>query len=310
MKHVFPFQDPMQVIGEATTSLFMLHQGHINQAELLINMLKNGVAQDAAKLQYETIARDKRQCVVYPEDVYDLMWNPDAKADFEEDSVLVIPITGTMFKYGWWWYPGVDFAAELIRKADQIPQICGTILLMNTPGGSTQSLIQMEDALRNRQKPCVTLIDGMSASCGVYVAVLTDGIYSMNKMCEIGSIGCFARFLNDDAWMEKEGYKIIEVYPDESKYKNKAYRDAKDGKPQMMKDETLAPFARNFQELVKANRSTLKTDVEGILEGKNFYAVDAKAYGLIDDIANMDEVIEIVKEKAKEKRELYSIFNQ
>lgn len=229
-----------------------------------------------------------------------------------EKTVLIIPIIGAMLKYGTWYSYGVDYAASLIAKAEQADNIVGTILLFNTPGGSTQSLIQIEKSLTNRKKPCIAVIDGQCCSCGIHVACLCDKIYAENEMCEVGSIGVFAQILDNRKAMEDFGFKLIEVYPPESSFKNKTVRDALDGDPQYLIDESLSPFARKFQEHVRTCRKQLDESVEGILEGRVFYAYDAVNNGLIDGITTLEEAVDEIYSKANEasvRESIISVFN-
>jgi len=226
----------------------------------------------------------------------------------EENSVAVIPIVGMMLKYGYWWKFGCDDFAEMIRLADKSSKICGTVLLFNTPGGTTSSVIQLEDAMRNRKKKSVALIDYQCCSGGIYVASFCDEIYAMNRMCEVGSIGTYAQFVNDSKALEKWGYKIEQIYPPESKFKNLPEREAIDGKPERIITEQLTPFAIHFQNIIKDNRRKLVLSEEGILEGKVFYAYDAINNGLIDGLMNMEQATERVKSLANIQNSIYSSF--
>jgi len=228
--------------------------------------------------------------------------------DFEENSVAVIPIIGMMLKYGYWWRFGCDDLANMIRLADQSPKICGTVLLFNTPGGTTSSIIQLEDAMRTRTKKSVALIDYQCCSGGIYTASFCDEIYAMNRMCEVGSIGTYAQFIDDSDALKKWGYKIEQIYPPESKYKNLPEREAIKGKPERIIKEQLTPFAIHFQNIIKDNRRKLNQTTEGILEGKVFYAYDAVANGLIDGIMNMQQVISRVQNLAEIQQTIYSTF--
>ena len=227
---------------------------------------------------------------------------------FDENSVAVIPIIGMMLKYGYWWGYGCDDLADMIRLADQSPKICGTILLFNTPGGSSSSVIQLEDAMRNRTKKSVALIDYQCCSGGLYVASFCDEIYAINRMCEVGSIGTYAQFVNDSKALDSWGYKIVQIYPPESKYKNLPEREARDGKPDRIIKEQLTPFAIHFQNIMKENRRKLDLSEEGILEGKVFYAYDAINNGLIDGLMNLDGAIERVQKLANIQKSIYSYF--
>ena len=58
----------------------------------------------------------------------------------------------------------------------------------------------------------------------------------------------------------------------------------------------LNPLARQFQEAVKAHRKDLKQDVEGILNGRMFYARQALANGLIDEVGTTESATEKVRQ--------------
>jgi len=228
--------------------------------------------------------------------------------DFEDNSVAIIPIVGMMLKYGYWRRYGCDDLANMIRLADQSPKIVGTILLFNTPGGTTSSIIQLEDAMRNRTKKSIALIDYQCCSGGIYTASFCDEIYAMNKMCEIGSIGTYAQFINDSKLLEKYGYKIEQIYPPESKYKNLPEREALEGKPDRIIKEQLSPFAIHFQDIIKENRKQINQSSEGVLEGKVFYAYDAIENGLIDGLMNMEQAIKRVQTLSEIQQSIYSSF--
>lgn len=226
---------------------------------------------------------------------------------YEEGSIIVIPIIGTMLKYGSWWTYGMDEMANFIRLADASSKVAGTILLSNTPGGTTQSVIQLEDALRQRTKPCVGVVDGQCCSGGIYTLSFCDKIVATNRMCEAGSIGTFAQIMDDSAALEKYGYKVKAIYPPESKYKNLEVRKAiEEDDDSLIISERLSPYARHFQDIIKNNRPNLDTTAEGILEGKVFYAYDAIKYGLIDSIMSINEAVKLVSTMAEEKKSIYS----
>jgi protease-4 len=225
-----------------------------------------------------------------------------------ENSVAIIPVQGMMLKHGFWWGYGCDELAERLRLADRSPAICGTVLLFDTPGGTTSSVIQFEDALRTRTKPCIAVIDGQCNSGGIYVASFCDEIYAVNRMCEAGSIGTYARIIDTREADKKWGYKIEQIYPPESKYKNLEIREALEGKPERLIREVLTPYAIHFQNIIKTNRPKLDTTVEGILEGRVFYAFDAVANGLIDGLMNLEQAVERVRTLAENRKSFYSQF--
>ena len=60
----------------------------------------------------------------------------------------------------------------------------------------------------------------------------------------------------------------------------------------------LNPLAREFQQAVKSHRPNLDDKIDGILNGRMFFAKDALKYGLIDAIGNRDAATEEVRRLA------------
>ena len=295
---------------ELTSGQLMIHPSALAGLELLAHKIMNGEKPDhpdKSKAILSSLCHTHRIASVFPDDGYDMPDNPFDQ--FEEDSVAVIPIVGPMFKYGSWWNYGMDDMSNLIRLADQSTKIIGTIILANTPGGSSQSTIQLEDALRNRTKPSICLVDGNLMSGGMYVGVFCNLILATNPMCQVGNIGVYAQMMDDSKMYEDYGIKFISVYPPESKYKNLAVKEALAGNDKMLIDENLSPYAQHFQNIVKTNRPNLDLSVEGIIEGKDFYAQDAVKYGLIDGIANFEGAVARLRSIAAEQKTIYSPFN-
>lgn len=295
------------LLEEINTSRLMLHPSAFPSLELLHKQIRKGDKSPVEKYNSPTFTLSRNQKIAYISDT-----NNDVNFfdGFEPDSIAVIPIIGTMFKYdSWWTGTGMDTIANFIRLADASSNIAGIILLVNTPGGTTQSIIQLEDALRNRTKPCIGYIDGNCFSGGTYAISLTDMIIAANPMCMIGNIGVYIELVNSDAYYEQSGIKFISIYPPESKYKNLAYTEAIDGNPDRLITENLSPYAQHFQDIIKANRPNLDLKVEGVLEGKDFYATDAINNGLIDQIGSFETAVELLNNLVQEKKTFYSSFN-
>ena len=60
----------------------------------------------------------------------------------------------------------------------------------------------------------------------------------------------------------------------------------------------VGQLAREFQQAVKSHRPNLDDKVDGILNGRMFFAKDALKYGLIDAIGNRDAATEEVRRLA------------
>lgn len=216
-------------------------------------------------------------------------YNSDSSSNpfdyWNEGSIAVIPLNGIMLKSGSWFYYGVDEIAQIVKLAYQSPKISAVLFKGNTPGGATDSVYVMEETLRNKNKPTYMLVDGSLCSCGMYVGSFCDKINAINDMCQVGSIGVFGRLMGPG---ENSGFKVVEVYPDESHLKNYPEREALNGNTEPMKVE-LAKLATHFQNIIKENRPGI-TDKEAFA-GKIYYAKDAVGIGLIDAVKSERETI-------------------
>lgn len=226
----------------------------------------------------------------------------------EQDSVAIIPLIGLMTQYSTWYNYGMYDIANFIRQADKSSRIAGVVLLCNSPGGDINAVYQMVDAISNFTKPIVTLVDGNCCSGAMWVSSFTNKIFAMNNMCTIGSIGAMSTVTDISEANEKAGIKIHSIYPPESNFKNLGVREAKEGNYERIIAERTSPLAVEFQNVIKKNRPKLDLSVEGIIAGKDFYAVDALKYKLIDGILNLSESIDYIKSESSKRQTIKSLI--
>lgn len=204
---------------------------------------------------------------------------------WNDGSIAVIPLEGIMLKSGSWFYYGVDEIAQILRLAYKSSKIAAILFKGNTPGGSTDSVYVLEEVLREKNKPTWMLVHGTMCSCGIYIASFCDKIWAINNMCTIGSLGVFARLISPT---DQSGYKIEEIYPEESHLKNYPEREAIKGNTDPMKIE-LSKIANHFIGVVKENIPGI-TDKD-VFAGKAYNAKEAASIGLINGVKSEKNVI-------------------
>lgn len=268
-------------LHQIRSSPLMIHQSGHDAISDLANSLINGHSPQEKK----TISITGTLGQNYG-DGYDENSKSSNPFDYwQEGSIAVIPLSGIMLKSGSWFYYGVDEIAHIQRLAYQSPKIAALLFKGNTPGGSTDSVYMMEETFRNKTKPTYMLVDGMLCSCGMYIGSFCDKIYAINDMCSVGSIGVFARLMEPS---ENSGYKVKEIYPDESHLKNYPEREALNGNPEPMKQE-LGKLANHFRNIIQENRPGI-TDKDAFA-GKTYCAAEAAAIGLIDGVKSERETV-------------------
>nr|DAJ87210.1 MAG TPA: hypothetical protein [Caudoviricetes sp.] len=225
-------------------------------------------------------------------------------SDAPKDSTAIIPIHGTLLKYGTYCSYGATELADIVRQAAESPNISSVLLDIDSGGGSVDAIAPLVDAIRYAQskgKSVVAHCD-LCASAAYYIASYCNEIIASNQISsEFGSIGVMMSFPDYAKYYEREGVKVHTIYSNLSDYKNAPFEMAKEGKYEMIKEEELDPLARDFQENVKENRGNkLKLDAAGLLRGRMFYAKEAITVGLADAVGTVDFAIRRAKEIPQE----------
>lgn len=220
-----------------------------------------------------------------------------------KDSVAIISLRGDMMKEGTMCSYGTEEIAAVIREAADATPIIGIRLDIDSGGGAVDAIAPMLDAIaysQSKGKPVVASCD-LCASAAYYVACHCNRIMANNTLsAEFGSIGVMMQFPDYAKYYEEKGIKIHTIYSNLSTYKNAPFEAARKGEYASIKTEQLDPLARQFQEAVKSHRPNLDENIEGILNGRMFYAADAKKHGLIDQIGTAAEATELVRRLAAE----------
>jgi protease-4 len=240
--------------------------------------------------------------MMYDEDREESDTKPESMFDnFEEGTILILPLKGVMFKEDTWWSWGTDTISSLLREAADHENILAVILDTDSGGGSVDSISPMIDTITyaKTKMPVIALAD-TAASAAYYSIAPSDLIIASNNIsAEFGSIGVMVNFWDIAPYWEKMGFKQHTIYAEESDFKNLPFENALKGDYKLMKEEVLSPLARKFQEDVRQYRSgKVNITVEGILNGKMFYANDAIKYGLADEIGNLEYAIKRANELA------------
>lgn len=232
----------------------------------------------------------------------------DKYAAAPQGSTAIIPICGTMIKYGTWCSYGAEDIASVIRQASTSKNISSIVLAIDSGGGACDSvavLVQAIEETKAAGKPVIACCD-MAASAAYWVATACDRIIADNNISSsFGSIGVMCSFADVRPVYEKMGYVFHEIYADQSGDKNESFNLALKGEYDKIRKESLNPLAIQFQETVRTNRPGLDTDIPGILSGRMFYAKEAVEYGLIDEIGTLSRAVNVAKQLESE----YTISN-
>lgn len=219
--------------------------------------------------------------------------NSEGNLIVPEGSIAIVSMIGEVVKYGDYCIYGADEIVDALTAAEKNKNVIATIFKIDGPGGSVSAIGLFQEFAKNvKTKPIVGLCDS-ALSLHYWTAIeVCDHIMADNNVsARFGSIGVVLTFADNRKALEEKGYKIHEIYPEESKHKNLAFKLAREGKYDLIKEELLAPLALKFQSRVRAKMPNIKESETGVLTGKTFYAEEALTNNMIHSIGGMQKAI-------------------
>ena len=224
-----------------------------------------------------------------------------------EGTVAIIPVKGPIMREDGWSSYGTESKTKFLKAIYDIPNIKGVVLDINSGGGEVDGTMTFANAIKNRNKPVVALVNSIAASAAYWIAQNSDTILMNDSTAQVGSIGVMMTFIDDQKYWEDMGIKWVDIIADKSQDKNKGYFDALKGKYQTIKNESLNPLREMFaQAVIDARGTKIDLEAENVLSGKMYFASatpsgnkSAIQVGLADGIGDMDAAINQVLKLAE-----------
>ena len=187
---------------------------------------------------------------------------------------------------------------QIVRYIDEIEQdeyIGALIVEIDSYGGYPVASEEIAKALKRMEKPTIALIRERAASGAYLVATGADKIYA-SEASDIGSIGVTMSYLDYSEQNKKEG--IIYQQLSSSKFKDAGDPDKEltpEEKELYMRDLNILHDI--FVRKVAENRNLDIEKVEKLADGSTMLGQAAKDNGLIDEIGDLYDVKQWIKEE-------------
>lgn len=214
-------------------------------------------------------------------------YGPDGKyhsfgrAAGKEQSVAVIPIIGSITRYGEFCSYGAEDYANWILEANQLDYISSIVLELNTPGGEADGIEMLGNVIKQSAKPVVAYVAGMAASAGYWLASQCREIVMESLTSSfVGSIGVLSMHVNAAKYYEKEGYSITIIRSDGSEDKA-LFNSLEPLSAEILSDVKveLNMLREAFIKTVKAGRPGISGNV---FSGKMYPGKEAIKLGMAD----------------------------
>jgi protease-4 len=218
-----------------------------------------------------------------------------AKSGRKSGKVAILPIFGTMTRYGGLCSHGTEQMAAWIMEMDSMPEIKGIVLEAESPGGEVNGIELLGDVIKNAKKPIVGYVKGVCASgCYWILSQCNEIIVESGVSSELGSLGVMAKHVDMSAKYEKDGKKITIIRSEGSEDKA-LFNSLEAMTPELLAatKADLKPIRDLFIEKVKSGRPQVKDQV---FSGKMYGGNEAIALGLADRIGYLGDAIKRVIE--------------
>ncbi len=213
--------------------------------------------------------------------------------------VFVDKISGTMFKHDSCCDKGTRTIASELLEADADPEVAAHVLIIESGGGASNSVPELEDAFARLTKPVVAWVDGMACSAAQWAAALCAWTVASHPDDEVGCIGTMAEFhsFRRSGSVDSDGMDVVRVYADGSDRKNEWAESALEGNVKVVKEQLLNPHCERFKEAMRRLRPAV-TDEH--LRGATYRAGDVVGI-LVDSIGPFQSAVDKAVELAREK---------
>ena len=286
------------VISEAVSSPWCISPEVMAQARPIFKQVLAGASlgvgvEPAANLQYKVDVKGRLSSTLNAEG-----------HDGEEDQTVVgqakfspvinvVPIRGMMFKNDQECGPrGTRTIGNRLMDADKDPMVIGHILIFETPGGTVDSVNELEPVMQKLTKPVVGWVDDLMCSAGLWIGSYCREVIAGKEHAVIGSVGVMTSYEGRKSKSDANADGVVEVtiYADGSPDKNAYYHKAIDDFDFKGVKEQLNKYYERFAAVIRNNRPNC-TDEQ--LHGKTFEGIELVGT-LIDGIGPFDMAVERV----------------
>jgi protease-4 len=229
---------------------------------------------------------------------------------FVSDKIVVLDVDGLLFNrheeslFGFGENP-VSLLIEKLDKAKSDKNVAAVVLRINSPGGGVTASDIMYRKLRQfRQEtkiPVVAVLEDVGASGGYYVACGADRILA-HPTSVVGSIGVIVQTLSFSGTMQKLGIDAKAVTSGPRKDLASPLKPL-DKEDLAILQKIVDEYYGRFVGVVAKARPKLDAQALKVLaDGRVYTGEQAKANGLVDDLAYLDDAVKLAKQMSSTQR--------
>ena len=203
---------------------------------------------------------------------------------------------------------GGDSTAATIRRASEDDDVKALVLRVDSGGGSAfaSEIIQRElQVFRESGRPVVASMSSVAASGGYWISMGADEIWA-SPTTITGSIGVGATFPTFSRSLDRIGVHVDGVGTTRLSGQGSPMRELGAEISAMIQYEIERVYA-DFIGNIAEYRDKSVEDVDSIARGRVWIASDAREFGLVDELGNLEDAIASAATLAELSEDEYSV---
>ncbi len=183
---------------------------------------------------------------------------------------------------------------KAIEEAEKNPRVHAIMFEINSPGGTPVATHEIVKAIKNVEKPTISVIRETGASGAYWIASATDYIFA-DELSMTGSVGVLASYLEFSGFLERYNVTYQEVTGGEYKELGSPFKPLAEDE-ELLLQEKIDLVHDFFADDVIRNRGLEGEHAELVRTGIFFMGLEAKQLGLIDGFGGEKEAKEYLEE--------------
>ena len=201
------------------------------------------------------------------------------------EKIGVVPITGVI----------TDSLAiiDQLHEFKKNNKVKAIVVRIDSPGGGVGPSQEIYEEIKKikKEKKVVASIGSLGASGGYYVACACDTIVA-NAGAITGSIGVIVEYANFEELLDKIGLKGVVLKSGKYKDVMSPIREMTDEEKSLLQ-AVVDDIHHQFVSAVVNSRHLTKEQGESIADARIFTGAQAKALGLVDELGNFRDAVDI-----------------
>jgi protease-4 len=217
-----------------------------------------------------------------------------------KEKIGVIPVEGTI--------TDSETVVSQLVKFRKDGRIRAIILRVNSPGGGVAPSQEIYREIRKtiKKKKVIVSMGSVAASGGYYISSAADKIVA-DPGTLTGSIGVIVEFVRLQELMQKIGVEMQVLKSGEFKDIGSPFRKLTEADKQLIQN-LIFDIQKQFVEAVARGRNLPVEKVRQIADGRIISGSQGKELGLVDELGNFEDAVELAKTMSGIKGEVTLVY--